>query len=114
MLVLAVIVRLAAPLPWTATVGPVVVGLEQPSRQSKLYVSPVGMEATLRVTLPVKPFTPATVILETFEEPCLTLMELGLGVMVKSAIFTVTVVRWVWAGLVHSPPEEQVPVTFTR
>ena len=111
MVELAVMVMLTCPLPWTATVGPVVIGLEQPMRQLKLNVRPFGIVVTFSVVFPAKPFTLVTVIVVWFEELCLTMNGLGLADIVKSTILTVIVTTWVWAGVEHSPPDEHVPVT---
>jgi hypothetical protein len=45
----------------------------------------------VRATVPVNPFTGATVIVDVPEAPALTVTEVGLAEMVKSTTFTVMV-----------------------
>jgi len=47
-------------------------------------VHPAGATVATRVTVPVKPATGATVIVDVAEEPALKLIDAGLAVMVKS------------------------------
>ncbi len=45
-------------------------------------VQPVGAPVAFRETVPVKPFTGATVMIEVFEPPTATLTVVGLAVTV--------------------------------
>ncbi len=57
-----------------------------------VQVRPVAGEIVwLRATVPVKPFTAVTVMVEVAAEPALTVTVVGLAVTVKSRIVTVTV-----------------------
>lgn len=47
--------------------------------------------ATVRATVPVNPFTGATVIVEEAAVPAVVVTEVGLAVTVKSAVATLTV-----------------------
>ncbi len=49
-----------------------------------MHVKPAGETDELRATVPVKPFTEATVIVEVPLTPALTAPPVGLAVMVKS------------------------------
>ncbi len=72
----------------------------------RVHVRPVaGDIEEVRVTVPVKPFTGATVMVDVPEAPATTVTDVGLAVTVKSRIVTVTV-----AVLVREP---LVPVTVT-
>ncbi len=66
---------------------------------------PVGAAEAVNETIPVKPFTAVTVMVEVPEEPAEKLIEVGLAVTVKSVTVTETV-----AVLDRVPP---VPVTVT-
>ncbi len=58
----------------------------------RVQVRPVAGEIVwLRATVPVKPFTGATVIIEAPEAPAMTVTLVGLAVTVKSWTVTVTV-----------------------
>ena len=72
-----------------------------------MHVRPAGDTALVRVTVPVKPLTGATVMVEVAATPTFALTLVGLAVTVKSAMATlnVTVVLW------DSAPF--VPVTVT-
>ncbi len=54
-------------------------------------LQPVGAPMAVRLTVPVKPFTAATVMVDVAEEPGTKLMEVGLAVTVKSVTVTETV-----------------------
>jgi len=71
----------------------------------RVHVKPAGETAEVRVTVPVKPFTGATVIVEMPVDPVLTVTVVGLAVTVKSLTVKVTVAVWVSDPL--------VPVTVT-
>ncbi len=71
----------------------------------RVHVKPAGETAEVRVTVPVKPFTGATVIVEMPVDPVLTVTVVGLAVTVKSLTVKVTV-----AVRVSDP---LVPVTVT-
>ncbi len=72
----------------------------------RVHVRPVaGDIEEVRVTVPVKPFTGATVMVEVAAEPAFAAILVGLAVTVKSRTVTVTV-----AVLVREP---LVPVTVT-
>ncbi len=66
---------------------------------------PVGAPVAVNETIPVKPFTAVTAMVEVPEEPAEKLIEVGLAVTVKSVTVTETV-----AFLDRVPP---VPVTVT-
>lgn len=57
----------------------------------RVQVRPAGETELVRVTVPVKPFTGATVIVEVPETPALTVTLVGLAVTVKSGTATVYV-----------------------
>ncbi len=57
----------------------------------RVAVQPEGAPVAAKVTVPVKPLTGATVMVEVAEEPALKLMEVGLAVTVKSVTVTATV-----------------------
>ncbi len=71
----------------------------------RVQVIPVGETVEVRATVPVNPFTGATVIVEVAGAPVFTLTLVGLAVIVKS--FTVTVTAAVWIS------EPLAPVTVT-
>ncbi len=56
-----------------------------------LAEQPVGAPVVVNETIPVKPFTPVTVMVEVPEEPADKLIEVGLAVTVKSVTVTETV-----------------------
>jgi len=57
----------------------------------RVQVRPAGETDEVRATVPVKPFTGATVIVEEAAVPALTATVVGLAVTVKSVMLTVTV-----------------------
>jgi len=57
----------------------------------RVQVRPAGETEEVRATVPVKPFTGATVIVEVAATPTLTLAVVGLAVTVKSCTVKVTV-----------------------
>lgn len=71
----------------------------------RVQVSPAGETEEVRATVPVKPFTGATVIVEVAATPALAATLVGLAVTVKSVMLTVTVAVWLRLPL--------VPVTVT-
>ncbi len=71
----------------------------------KEHVRPVGETVVARVTVPVKPFTGATVTVEIPVTPALTVTLAGLAVTVKSVTVYVTGAEW--------DREPLVPVTVT-
>ena len=56
-----------------------------------MQVKPVGDTVAASATVPVKPLTGATVIVDVPEPPDAKLMLVGLAVTVKSRMLTVTV-----------------------
>jgi len=68
-------------------------------------VRPAGETAEVRATVPVNPFTGATVIVEVALAPTTAVTLVGLAVTVKSVTVTMTVAVWVIVPL--------VPVTIT-
>ncbi len=68
-------------------------------------VRPAGETVEVNATVPVNPFTGATVIVEVAVAPARTLTLVGLAVTVKSITVTLTVAEWESAPL--------VPVTVT-
>jgi len=66
---------------------------------------PAGETDEVRATVPVNPFTGATVIVEVAAVPAGVVTAVGLAVTVKSVTVTVTVAEWVRDPL--------VPVTVT-
>ena len=52
---------------------------------------PAGATEEVRATVPVNPFTGATVMVEVAATPALTATVVGLAVTVKSVMLTVTV-----------------------
>jgi len=56
-----------------------------------VQVRPEGDTVEVRATVPVKPFTGATVMVEVAAVPALTATLVGLAVTVKSVTITVTV-----------------------
>ena len=71
----------------------------------RVHVRPAGETVEVKATVPVNPFTGATVIVEVTAVPELVATLVGLAVTVKSRMFTVTVAVWV--------REPLVPVTVT-
>ncbi len=71
----------------------------------RVQVKPAGDTVEVKATVPVKPFTGATVIVDVAAVPTFTLTLVGLAVTVKSMTVTVTVAEWDSAPL--------VPVTVT-
>jgi len=72
----------------------------------RVHVSPVtGEIEEVSATVPVNPWTGATVIVEVPAVPALAVTVVGAAVTVKSRIVTVTVAVWV--------SEPLVPVTVT-
>jgi hypothetical protein len=71
----------------------------------RVQVRPVGETAEVRATVPVNPFTGATVIVEVMAVPAVVVNDVGLAVTVKSVTVTVTVAEWDRLPL--------VPVTVT-
>ncbi len=57
----------------------------------RVAVQPEGAPVADRVTVPVKPLTLVTVIVEVAEEPARKLIDVGLAVTVKSVTVTETV-----------------------
>ena len=57
----------------------------------RVQVRPAGETAEVRATVPVKPFTGATVIVEVAATPAFAATVIGLAVTVKSVMLTVTV-----------------------
>ncbi len=57
----------------------------------RVHVRPAGETAEVRATVPVKPFTGATVMVEVAATPALTATLVGLAATVKSVMLTVTV-----------------------
>src|SRR6266581_1086402 len=66
----------------------------------RVHVKPAGDTVLVRVTVPVKPCTGATVIVELAVAPARALTLVGLAVTVKSRTVTVTVAEWVRDPLV--------------
>ncbi len=56
-----------------------------------LQVNPAGETEDVSATVPVKPFTGATVIVEVAAVPAVVVIAVGLAVTVKSVTVTVTV-----------------------
>lgn len=72
----------------------------------RVQVNPVeGDGAEVKTTVPVNPFTGATVIVDVAEDPALAFAVVGLAVTLKSWTVTVTVAVWTSTPL--------VPVTVT-
>ena len=71
----------------------------------RVQVRPAGETVDVRATVPVNPFTGATVIVDVTAVPELVATLVGLAVTVKSVTVTVTVAEW------ESDP--LVPVTVT-
>ncbi len=57
----------------------------------RVPVQPAGAPVAARETIPVKPLTDATVIVEAAEEPAKKVRDAGLAVTVKSVTVTATV-----------------------
>jgi len=70
-----------------------------------VHVRPAGETDDVNATVPVKPLTGATVMVEVAAVPTLTLAVVGLAATVKSVTITVTVAVWDIVPL--------VPVTVT-
>ncbi len=70
-----------------------------------MQVRPAGETDDVRATVPVNPFTGATVIVDVAAVPALGLTDVGLAAMVKSVMAYVTVAVWT--------SEPLVPVTVT-
>ncbi len=70
-----------------------------------MQVRPAGETAEVRATVPVKPLTGATVIVEVAAVPAVVVTDVGLAVTVKSVTLTVTVAV--------CDREPLVPVTVT-
>jgi len=60
----------------------------------KVHVNPAGETTDVSATVPVKPFTGATVIVEVAAAPARAVTLVGLAVTVKSLMLTVTVAEW--------------------
>ena len=71
----------------------------------RVHVKPAGATALVSATVPVKPFTGATVIVEVPATPALTVTLVGEAATVKSVTVYVTGAEWV--------SEPLVPVTVT-
>jgi len=71
----------------------------------RVHVRPAGETLEVNATVPVKPLTGATVIVEVAAVPTLTLAVVGLAATVKSVTITVIVAVWDIVPL--------VPVTVT-
>jgi len=72
----------------------------------RVHVKPAGETAEVRVTVPVKPLTGATVMVDVPELPAAKVKLVGLAVMVKSTTWNSTIpVVWVRVP--------SVPVTVT-
>ena len=56
-----------------------------------MQVSPAGLTAEVRATVPVKPFTGATVIVEVAAALATVVTAVGLAATLKSVMTTVTV-----------------------
>ena len=66
-----------------------------------MQIAPPGGETDeVRLTVPVKPFTGATVIVEVTVVPVVVLIAVGFAEIVKSLMVTVTVAEWTSAPLV--------------
>ena len=61
----------------------------------RVHVRPAGETVEVKATVPVNPFTGATVIVDVTAVPELVATLVGLAVTVKSRMFTVTVAVWV-------------------
>ena len=71
----------------------------------RVQVRPAGETELVSATVPVKPFTGATVMVDVAVAPATTVALVGLAVTVKSFTVTVTVTEW--------DREPLVPVTVT-
>lgn len=71
----------------------------------RVQVRPAGETADVSATVPVNPFSGATVIVDVAVAPARALTFVGLAVIVKSVTVTVTVAAWDSVPL--------VPVTVT-
>ncbi len=56
-----------------------------------MHVRPAGETAEVRATVPLKPFTAATVIVEVAAVPAVVVTAVGLAVIVRSVTVYVTV-----------------------
>src|SRR6266581_1712289 len=72
-----------------------------------VHVRPAGATVLVRVTVPVKPLTGATVMVEVAATPTFTLALVGLAVTVKSGMATLNVTVMLWDSAAF------VPVTVT-
>jgi hypothetical protein len=70
-----------------------------------VQVKPAGETELVSATVPVNPFTGATVMVEVAAAPTTTLVEVGLALTEKSVTVNVTVAVWLIDPL--------VPVTVT-
>jgi hypothetical protein len=70
-----------------------------------VHVNPAGDTELVSATVPVKPLTGATVIVDVAAVPAVVVTEVGLAVIVKSFGVKVTVAEWDRVAL--------VPVTVT-
>jgi len=71
----------------------------------RVQVRPAGETVDVRATVPVNPFTGATVMVDDPETPTLTVIAVGAAVTEKSVTATLTVAEW--------DSEPLVPVTVT-
>jgi hypothetical protein len=71
----------------------------------RAQVRPAGDTELVRATVPVKPLTGATVMVDVAAVPAVVVTDVGLAVTVKSVTVTVTVAVWIRDPL--------VPVTVT-
>jgi len=71
----------------------------------RVQVRPAGETELVSATVPVKPFTGATVMVDVAVAPATMVALVGLAVTVKSFTVTVTVTEW--------DREPLVPVTVT-
>ncbi len=71
-------------------------------------VRPEGEELAARLTVPKKPLTELTVIVEVPLEPAVMVREVGFADMVKSGVALEVTVTETWAEWVRLP---EVPVT---
>jgi hypothetical protein len=66
----------------------------------RVHVKPAGLTEDVRATVPVKPLTGATVIVDVAAVPAGVVTAVGLADTLKSVTMTVTVAVWVIAPLV--------------
>ncbi len=74
-----------------------------------VQVRPAGETVCVRATVPVKPFTGATVIVEVQVAPARHVTLVGLSVTVKSVTMKVVVAQWVIEPLVPHSVTVKVP-----